>query len=164
MKFLSPTVNLWMNPKDFIKYCSNLRHYSQCKLEFLNPSSYLLANIKPYPVARLDDIIIYFQHYATNQEARKKWEERTKRINYDNVRCILCERDGCTHEDLIRFANLPYPTASLVHLPVTGISDTHYLCGFENEEELGNIMEFKKGQYFGRKYFDDFNFVKFLMN
>lgn len=71
MKFLSPTVNLWMNPKDFIKYCSNLRHYSQCKLEFLNPSSYLLANIKPYPVARLDDIIIYFQHYATNQEARK---------------------------------------------------------------------------------------------
>lgn len=164
LKFLSPTINLWMKPKDFIKYCSNLRHYSQCKLEFLEPTSYLPATIKPYPVARLDDIIIYFQHYATEQEARKKWEERTKRINYDNARCLLCERDGCTHEDLIRFANLPYPTAALVHLPFKGISDTHYLRGFENEEELGNIMEFKKGQYFGRKYFDDFDFVKFLMN
>lgn len=160
---MSPTINLWMKPKDFIKYCSDLKHYSQCKLKFLDSSLYLPRSEK-YPVACLDDIIIYFQHYATEQEARKKWEERTKRINFENVRCLLCERDGCTHEDLIRFANLPYPTASLVHLPVKGISDTYYLRGFENEEELGNIMDFKKGQYFGRKYFDDFDFVKFLIN
>lgn len=59
LKFMSPTINLWMKPKDFIKYCSNLKHYSQCKLEFLDSSLYLSASEK-YPVACLDDIIIYF--------------------------------------------------------------------------------------------------------
>ena len=83
---------------------------------------------------------------------------------YDNVKCLLCERDGCTYEDLVHFSKLPYLTAALVHQIVSEIPNTYYLRGFENEEELGNIMEFKKGQYWGRKYFDDFNFVRFLMN
>ena len=61
LKFMSPTINLWMKPKDFIKYCSNLKHYSQCKLKFLDSSLYLPRSEK-YPVACLDDIIIYFQH------------------------------------------------------------------------------------------------------
>lgn len=99
---MSPTINLWMKPKDFIKYCSNLKHYSQCKLEFLDSSLYLSASEK-YPVACLDDIIIYFLHYASEEDARQKWEERTNRINYDNVRCILSERDGCTYDDLENF-------------------------------------------------------------
>lgn len=162
LKFMSPTVNLWIKPKDFIKYCSNLKHYSQCKLEFLDCSLYLSASEK-YPVACLDDIIIYFLHYTSEEDARQKWEERTNRINYDNVRCILSERDGCTFDDLENFSKLPYPTASLVHCPVSGIPNTCYIRGFEDEIQLGNIMEFKKGQYFGRKYFDDFEFVKFLM-
>lgn len=62
------------------------------------------------------------------------------------------------------FSKLPYLTAALVHQIVSEIPNTYYLRGFENEEELGNIMEFKKGQYWGRKYFDDFDFVRFLMN
>lgn len=37
-QFLSPTVNLWMWLKDFIKYCSRLRHYSQCELRLVNPT------------------------------------------------------------------------------------------------------------------------------
>lgn len=35
LRFLSPTINLWMTPSDFIKYCANLRHYSACKLRFV---------------------------------------------------------------------------------------------------------------------------------
>ena len=90
-----------------------------------------------YPVACLDDIIIYFQHYTTEVEAMKKWEERTKRINYDNVKCLLSERDGCTYEDLVHFSKLPYLTAALVHQIVSEIPNTYYLRGFEERTILG---------------------------
>lgn len=132
LKFLSPTINLWMYPADFIKYCSNLSHYSKCNLEFVDFYRYF-PNFqgKSYPVALLDDIVIFFQHYKTEDEARKKWEERTKRINYDNIHCILSERDGCTIEHLKAFSKLPYPTAALVHLPMEQLSNSYYIKGFE---------------------------------
>lgn len=132
LKFLSPTINLWMYPADFIKYCSNLRHYSSCSLDFVDFYRYF-PNYqgKSYPVALLDDIVIFFQHYKTEDEAREKWEERTKRINYGNIHCILSERDGCTIEHLRAFSNLPYPTAALVHLPMEQFSNAYYIRGFE---------------------------------
>lgn len=163
-KFLSPTINMWMYPKDFIKYCTNLRHYSQCKLIFVDFYHYFPQyEGKNYPVARLDDITLFFQHYKTEEEARKKWEERTQRINYENIRCILTERDGCTFEDLKTFLKLPYPTASLVHTPIPSLPNTHHIKGFEKMNELGNIMEFKDNQFFGYKYFDDFDYIHFLL-
>lgn len=155
LRFLSPTINLWMTPSDFIKYCANLRHYSACKLQFVGGKF-------SYPIGILGDITIYFQHYATEFEAQAKWEERTNRINYNNIHCILTERDGCTDEDLVAFAQLPYSTAALVHTPKPHIPNTHYIRDFEKEAELGNLMLYKQGQYFGRKYFDDFDFISFL--
>lgn len=163
LKFLSPTINLWMYPSDFIKYCSRLQYYSNCQLVFVDIYSYFPDfQGSPFPVALLDDIVIFFQHYATEKEAREKWTERTRRINYDNIRCVLSERDGCTIEDLRAFAELPYPTAALVHLPMEQISNTCYIRGFEESGGVGNIMEFRKGQYLGHKYFDDFDYVHFL--
>lgn len=163
MKFFSPTINLWMYPSDFIKYCSNIHHYSNCQLKFVDFHKYFpYDNSEECPVALLDDIIVFFQHYKTEKEAREKWIERTKRINYDNIRCLLSERDGCTYEDLKAFSKLPYPKAALVHQPVWELPNCHYIKGFEQSGGVGNLMEFKKNQYFGFKYFDDFDFVKFL--
>lgn len=156
LRFQSPTINLWMTPADFIKYCARLQHYSACRLRFAE------CGKCSYPVGILDDITIYFQHYKSEAEALAKWEERTSRINYDNIRCILTERDGCTEADLEAFARLPYPTAALVHTPKPHIPNTHYIRGFETETELGNLMLFRQGQYLGRKYLDYFDFVSFL--
>lgn len=36
LKFLSPTINLWMYPSDFIKYCCKLPYYSNCQLVFVD--------------------------------------------------------------------------------------------------------------------------------
>lgn len=155
LRFNSPTVNLWMRPHDFIRYCAHIRHYSACGLRFVGGGI-------SYPVGILDDITIFFQHYASEEEARAKWEERTRRICYDRICCILTERDGCTDDDLRLFARLPFPTAAMVHQPKPDIPGTHYIRGFEHEPELGNIMLFRQGQYLGRKYFDDFDFITFF--
>lgn len=165
-QFLSPTVNLWMLPKHFVRYCARLEYYSQCTLKFVSSKelpSTIFDDFKiHYPVAYLDDIIVFFQHYATQQEAEEKWKERTARIRYDRICCILCERDKCTKEDMINFDQLPYPTAILVHTPMPDIPNSHYIHGFEKKQQLGNVMDFKSGHFFGKKYYDDFNFIKFF--
>ena len=52
-KFRSPTVNLYIESPDFIKFCSNLEHYlSIDKMYFKNNTS--------YPIGILDDIKIHF--------------------------------------------------------------------------------------------------------
>ena len=35
LKFLTPTINLWFNQKDFIKFISNLQYYLDQKLNFV---------------------------------------------------------------------------------------------------------------------------------
>jgi uncharacterized protein (DUF1919 family) len=135
-----------------------MEHYLNCELEFVPHSE----NHITYPVARLDDITIYFQHYASKEDARAKWERRKKRLNPDSICCLLVERDGCTKDDLIRFSRLPYPTASLVHLPIPDVKNTYYIRGFEQDKEVGNSIDFRRNQYFGRRYYDDFNYVRFI--
>ena len=99
-KFNSPFVNLYLEPADFIKYLTDIEHYRQAKLRFLQ-------NERHYPVAMLDDIRIYFMHYHSEQEAAAKWYERSARLNSDNLFIIMTDRDGCTYQDLLNFDRLP---------------------------------------------------------
>ena len=115
-------------------------------------------------MANLGDITIFFMHYHSNEDAKLCWERRKKRLNRNNIRCLLIERDGCTKDDLIRFSRLPYPTASFVHVPLSDVNCTHYIRGFEHEDQVGNCIEYKKNGYFGFRYYDDFDYVSFFNN
>lgn len=35
LRFNSPFVNLWLPPKDFLKFCENIEHYLNCDLKFI---------------------------------------------------------------------------------------------------------------------------------
>lgn len=61
-----------------------------------------------YPVGLLKDIKIYFQHYANFQEAKAKWEERIKRIHWDNLYIMMVQREACDDNMVALFNNLPY--------------------------------------------------------
>ena len=95
MKFLSPTINMFIWQDDFLKFVLDLPHYLDQKLRFIETD-------EGYPVAMLDDIKLYFNHYKTNEEAEEKWEERKKRMNMDNLFILMCDRDGITDEDMLR--------------------------------------------------------------
>ena len=161
LQLRSPFVNLWLYPKDYIRFCENMGHYLNTPLKFTPPVKINGEEIK-YPIGKLDDITIYFMHYATEEEARRCWEKRKARIDTTNIYGILVERDGCTKEDLIRFSKLPFPTASLVHKPMPEVCNSQYISGFEGQGEVGDTILFKQNHYFGHRYFDDFDFVNFL--
>ena len=84
LKFTSPFVNLFLMDKDFNKLAKNFTHYMNQELVF-DREEYEHILKRNYPVGRLDDVYIYFNHYTSFEEAKRKWDERKERINYDNL-------------------------------------------------------------------------------
>ncbi|SHJ51738.1 DUF1919 domain-containing protein [Hespellia stercorisuis] len=101
LRFLSPTVNLYIRPFDFVKMLKNLDYY-------LSADIVECESTLPYPVGKLDDIIIFFKHFKTIDEAREKWDDRKKRINWDNVYVMMTDRWCCPYSTLQEFENLPF--------------------------------------------------------
>lgn len=93
-RFLSPTINLWMHQRDFIKFVLNLENYLDKDLVFVNDEY-------DYPVALIDDVKIYFNHSKDEESARRDWERRKIRINYDNLFIIMYDREYLTEDDLL---------------------------------------------------------------
>jgi uncharacterized protein (DUF1919 family) len=73
-------------PKDFIKYVSDMEHYIQCEFSFVKEEGI------NYPIGQLDDIRIYFMHYKTEEQARMKWVERTKRIDREHLFLMMMDK------------------------------------------------------------------------
>ena len=49
-------------------------------------------------------------HYGTFEEAKLKWYERSKRVDYSNLYIVMTDRDGCTYEDMLEFDKIKYPS------------------------------------------------------
>lgn len=157
LQFRSPFVNLWLPPKDFIKYCSNIAHYNACELQFVDSKSYGAE----YPVARLDDILIFFEHYASEEEARKKWNDRKARMN-DKIMVLYTARDGWEYEDLVAVDQLPFPKKILVNKHYPELKSAFYISGFDKEPQVGILSKWVWYGFWGRKYYDQFDYVSFF--
>lgn len=155
LPYLSPTINLSIGMDDFVKMAENLRWYME---QELSPA----GTKDGCPAGALRDIEIRFIHYKTYEEAARKWEERKKRINWENLFIVGAEKDGCTYETLKRFQKLPYKNKVIfTHARYLEFPSAHYIKGFEEEKELGVITYFKE-QFLKRRYLDDFDYVRFL--
>lgn len=114
LPYLTPTVGLFIMPKDYIKFVNNLKHYMCIKLEFIKPEeskykediSARDERFGKYPIGLLEDIEIHFLHYKTKEEAEEKWERRKKRINWNNIIIKFSEQNGATKEDIENFCNI----------------------------------------------------------
>ncbi len=151
-RFNSPFVNLYLTPKDFIRYLKHIEHYQHQTITFPKEIQ------RHYPVGLLDDITLYFMHYHSEQEAVKKWQERTARLNLDNLFVIMTDRDGCCYEDLVEFDNLPFKHKIVfTHKAYPELKSTFYIQGFEHQQQVGDLFEFSGWN--GKKYYDQFDYV-----
>lgn len=153
--FFSPTINLTIGMNDFVRFAENLR-------EYMGEEIVEIKGADDCPAGMLGDIRINFVHYDTFEEGVRKWQERKKRINWDNLFFIGSERGECTYETIRRFNQLPYDNkVILTHVRYPEFSSAYYIKGFEENEELGMILNYKK-QFLKRRYLDDFDYVTFL--
>ena len=156
LPYNTPFVNLWMYPKHFLKFLSDMDYYLNLELEFIH------KNGINYPVGKLDDIEIYFQHYLTKEEAYIKWNKRKKRINKNNLFILMTDRDGCTKEDLLAFEQLKYLNKKVfTHIEYPDIKSAVYIPGFEKENCVGMCYEYPNSRSFKRRY-DVFDYISWL--
>lgn len=156
LPFLSPTINLSFDMNDYVKLLDNLHWYMSQPIMPCEDKQF------DFPCGMLADIKIRFNHYKTFEEAVEKWEERKKRINWDNLYVVAIDGDNCSEESLQRFDALPFKHKVIfTHCPRPDIKSAFYLKGFENQKGVGVAIYFKK-QFRIRRYLDDFDYIAFL--
>lgn len=159
LQFCSPTVNMYFNAEDFIKFCENLEHYLSIDkfVECIDPA---IVQGCAYPVAWLDDLLLYLVHYTTTAEAQEKWNERKKRINWNNIVILDTDRDGMTEELKDRFEKLPYRKVMFVHEPDERHASAFYIKGYEDDGCVGVVTD--HDTWDGKRPIDQFDYVGFL--
>lgn len=97
LEFCTPTINVMSMPEEFPKFCERLKWFMETKLfdyhkvvkgMFTHHEQYLLNTygyIPECPLGFLGGNILVFQHYETFEEAEEKWNERRKKVDYDNI-------------------------------------------------------------------------------
>lgn len=115
IQYLTPTIGLYIYPKDFIKFVTNLKYYLEIPLVMINEnaSKYkndikILRETHYFPIGKLDDIEIIFLHYKSDSEAVEKWNRRKQRVNYDKLIIKMNDQNGCRYEDIESFFNLKW--------------------------------------------------------
>ena len=100
MEFLSPTINMYFEAADFIRFCSRIPHY-------LSYPGFISLPGSTYPKIRIDDVTIHGLHYDSDFEFWQCWCRRKKRVVLSNIVVILCDRDGMTDSLFSDFLSLP---------------------------------------------------------
>lgn len=154
-RFCSPTVNLFFKASDFVKFVSRLPHYLLCEVKEVK------CDLQ-YPIGIIDDITVHFLHYNSFDEAKEKWDDRKKRVDYNNLYVMMTEREECNEDVLRLFDSLPLTNKVVfTHNTRPDISCSYQIKGFENGSELGIITD-PKPTFWKRRYIDDFDYVSFL--
>lgn len=115
LRYTTPTVGLFILDEDYLKFVERLDYYLSQPLQFIDPHTsihydYLYREHNKeitYPVARLDDIEVFFMHYHSKEEAEAKWKYRTARINHHRLLVKFSQRQSNTTDILERFAAVP---------------------------------------------------------
>lgn len=156
IKFMSPTVNLWIRQYDFIKLAQNPRFYLEQKLRFID-SEY------SYPVAMLGDIRIHFNHSRSAEEAEEDWNRRKVRVNYNNLYVILYDRDNLCREQIESLRNVKCRRL-IVLTETNNYADISYV--FHMKRTKKNRIDapvFLDQDYWGLRTFEkQFDFVSWL--
>lgn len=102
LEFLTPTINLSIKPKDFIKFLNNIDFY--LSQEFVE-----IQNDKWWPAGMLGDIKVDFVHYKTFQEGVEAWNRRKERLNFSNLYIVIRDiHNNCITEDDINSLKINY--------------------------------------------------------
>lgn len=152
-QFNTPTVNLFFLPDHYLKFVKDPSKYLSLPL--------VEATIQgvPYPVGQLGDILLFFMHYASFEEAKNKWETRSKRVNLDNVFLVMTDKNGCEYRHIKEFNSLPYKYKVIfTHKEYPEFSSAFYIHGFENNGEVGILSDWKP-QFWRRRWLDDYDYV-----
>lgn len=156
-RFTSPLINTAMDGEDFLRFLENPEHYLNYEMRFIEFPGH------PYPIAQIDDIEVRFVHYKSEEEARKKWIERGKRIIWDNIFVIATNHDGLGSEKCLeRFDKLPYKKIMYVSQVYPKYKWAICVPQFKGRFQVRIMTNFANFQ--GKRYYETaFNLVDWIV-
>ena len=160
LQFRSPTINLYLSDSDFITFVRDLHGYLDAELvECPDPT-------KNYPVGALvyneKQVIVNFMHYESFEEAKRKWDERKKRIDFSNIHIIMQAVD-LEEQVATDFFQLPYENKVLIAANNPTNNENVIILPVLAKETYrpGEVLEYRS-LLSPRRYMDDFDYVSFL--
>lgn len=159
LRFCSPTINLFLRAEAFVRFCENLDYYLSID-RFRACTDPAIVEGRTYPVAWLGDLPLFLVHYSSLEEAEKKWNERKKRVDRENLVLLNTDREGMEDSLKDRFEKLPFRKVMFCHAPDWKHPSCVYLKGYEEERCVGIITEHIGWR--GYTPVDQFDWVEFL--
>lgn len=161
MKFNSPTINMFFYLDHYFTFLENWEKY--IKLDLMECKQPLYEPDFKYPIANLGDnvelpmIELHFMHYKNFYQAKEKWDQRKKRINFNNLFAIFSFFEDTDVDWLKRFDSIPIKNKiAFTNKPYPEFSSAFYIPGYE-KNGLGGLGEYNN--LFGRRKYDHFNFI-----
>lgn len=135
LEFKSPFINMFVNRTEYIRFLKNPKHYINTPLIF-EKMIYSDTTAAYFPIAKCDDILLYFNHYSTFEEALLCWNRRKERINWNNIIAMFFEENP----DLIdEFCELPYEK-KICFVPYSSNNPIH--VGIDYKKRFPNTIVF----------------------
>lgn len=104
LEFNSPFINMFETDEDYLKILENPSKYMDIELTYIEDRFEPVLK-RYYPVCRCGDVLLYFNHYTSFDEANNSWIRRKKRIQWNNLFIMMLTEN----EDIARkFSKLPY--------------------------------------------------------
>lgn len=147
---------------DFIIFCNHLQAYLDTDLiEDKNTD-------KEFPVGRLTnefgEIHIYFMHYHSFNEAKDKWNERKKRVDYEKI-YVIAQIEGELDEDKVqKFNSIPYKNKVLLSKSPNNRDQENiiYLRAMNRSGYMiGDVLHYKT-MISVKRQFNEFDYISFL--
>jgi len=96
---LSPTVNIYFEPGDFIRFCNNYLYYLNCPVEDIHLEREIQSDTvgdDATPVGRLDDIRLWFAHTDCSMKGlSERWDMMRSRCDKENLLFLIrIQRDA----------------------------------------------------------------------
>ena len=159
LRFDSPTINCFLSAADYVRFCSNLHHYLHAPLEEMDGAKVFGVY---YPVGVIDDIIVHFVHYDSFPAAKKKWEQRSKRVDFNHLLFIMNDRNGCTYNLAKQFDRIPVSQKVLLSSKaMDGVECCKVINGHEENGHLGIVSAWQSPVSL-RKVYDSFDYVSMV--
>ena len=160
LQFLSPTINMFIEDKNFVKLVENLEYYLSISAEPLT-EKYIdpVDNSITYPKIKIKDIEICCLHYKDCKEAIDAWERRKKRVNLNNVFVIGNSWNMHGNIELMqKICNSSYKSVLFSNIELDVNNCVYLKDDFWKLDKRGiirpNITDFKPNSY--RRYYEEY--------
>ena len=157
LQFLSPFINMFEYDEDYLRLLKNLDSYLELKPEFVR-NGYNPILERDYPICKLDDIELHFNHYINMEEVEKKWYERLTRLNWDNLFVMMATQDP---KSLEIFDRLPYKKKICFVPSESSLRSAFYLqtaaC-----QDMKNVPFWEVVNKTASGYFHDYDLIELL--